>query len=147
MCFTPPGKLTPEAIADLDDTPGVYKVLPPNDKWPNGICRFLGTDKERVLFYGETGRLKGRLDDLLASIARGNGPHVEGNLIYILNEQVDRFEMREVMFCYKCEENEKAAKTKEQRLLKKYVQRFGELPPINSSIPNRYGDWPPHAQR
>lgn len=142
MCFSDPARLTEEAIDALDDKPAVYKAFPPNGQWPNGIPRLLGIDEERILFFGKTGRLRGRLNDLLTSIDRGDGPHVEGNLIHLLYHQAERFEIRQVMFSYKDRDTEEAATAEEERLIKKYVQRFGEVPPINTVIPNRYGDWP-----
>jgi len=141
VCFTPPVRLTPEAIADLANIPAAYKVFPPDGKWPKGIHRFLGIDNERVLFYGKTGDLKGRLKALLRSIGQKDG-HSEGNLIHILNREADGFGIQQVMFSYKAEDTEEAATEEEERLIKKYIQRFGEVPPINSAIPKRNGPWP-----
>jgi hypothetical protein len=30
----------------------------------------------------------------------------------------------------------------EERLIKDYFLRFGEVPPLNSAIPERYGEYP-----
>lgn len=142
MCFTAPTDLTPDAIAGLDDTPAVYKVFPPKSIRPKAIPRFLGNDEERVLFIGQSSRLKGRLNDFLGSMAGGNGPHVEGDLIYILNREIHDLNLQDVMFSYKVMPTQEAAENEEQSLIKRYVQRFGEVPPINSAIPNRNGPWP-----
>lgn len=141
MSFTPPEELNPEAIADLPQKPAVYRVLPLKGVWENGIPRFLGIDKERVLFYGETGRLRGRLGKLLKSMEQIED-HSEGNLIHILNREIHGFEMEGVTFSYDLQETKEEAEDMEEYLVKKYLQRFGEVPPVNTAIPKRYGDWP-----
>ena len=143
MCFTEPAELTREAIRQIPRNPAVpavYKILPPKAKWEKGIPRFLGTDKERILFYGQTGNLRDRLGALLRGMDHENG-HAEGNLIRILRREIPRFGLTEVLFSYREVASKEEAKDDEERLIKQYVRRFGEVPPINSAIPNRDGEW------
>ena len=67
-----------------------------------------------------------------------NGPHHEGNLLRILNENKVLNVKKVLVAWIKCENYSK----KEEHLIKKYVKKYGEVPPLNARIEKREDDWP-----
>jgi hypothetical protein len=70
--------------------------------------------------------------------------HSEGNLLYYLLRHSplnERFPHHQLEYRFRGEDNKAAAKSAEARLIKAYIREFGEVPPLNSAIPDRYGSW------
>lgn len=42
---------------------------------------------------------------------------------------------------FRKESDKEAAKLREARMIKEHIRKFGEAPPLNSAIPDRYGNW------
>ncbi len=87
----------------------------------------------------------------LRGLARGRG-HSEANLLRLLQKHshLNRlYPDGEIQFTYAKRAKREDAAEAEEVLLKEYVVRFGELPPLNAAIPNRYNwqSWEDAANR
>jgi hypothetical protein len=122
----------------------IYKVRLTNANHnPFSLERLLKVDDQGIICIGETGNMKRRRAQFLSAINGANG-HSEMNLVYYLNEYTDfkkKFEDAKFQYCF-CECTDKAeSKSEEEKLIKVYFKEFGEVPPLNSAIPNRYENW------
>lgn len=123
--------------------PAAYRVRLLKDGKPFQMNRLLGRDEEGLLSIGKTKDMEGRRAQFISGVVNGYG-HSEGNLLRLLvlysglKERVPSRPQIECQFLA-CKSEDEAIKT-EARLLKDYLCRFGELPPLNSAIPNRYDE-------
>jgi hypothetical protein len=104
---------------------------------PIKIPRFLKEDKDGILVIGETTQMERRRRYFI------NGSHSEGILWDKLKKYTGfekKFPNAVLAYCYSIIEDNKQAKSSESRLIKKYIIQYGEAPPLNSSIPDRYND-------
>jgi len=124
--------------------PAIYKVRL-TDASGNAfkLNRLLKTDDEGIMCIGHTSKMEQRRKQFLSAIKRANG-HSEMNLVYYLNAYTDfknKFEDAQFQY-YFCECSDVAeSKREEEQLIKAYFKEFGEVPPLNSSIPKRYENW------
>lgn len=126
--------------------PAVYKVRLIDS---SGSCcqlaRLLKADNEGVMCIGQTGNIEQRKKQFLTAIRRANG-HSSMNLVYYLNAYSDfpeKFKNAKFQYSfYRCSSIDES-KNRESTLIKSYFKKFGEVPPLSSSIPNRYSDWEP----
>jgi hypothetical protein len=122
----------------------VYQIRLSSESKPVVIARFLAEDSEGLLSIGMTNDMERRRRAFVRSLRKGRG-HSEGNLLWVLDRFSQHREWRcgaEYEYRYAPVENESVAHTQEELLLKRYFLRFGEVPPLNSAIPNRFGEWP-----
>lgn len=124
--------------------PATYKVrMVTDEEAPVPIPRFFSCDNSGLLVIGETSRMRNRRNGFVRGMNTGRG-HSEGNLFHFLIQHGSlnqRFPVHHLEFCYVPTVNKGAAKLAEERLIKRYVREFGEVPPLNSAIPNRYASW------
>jgi hypothetical protein len=123
--------------------PAVYQLRLVINGKPIRVPRLLASDKEGILVIGCTGNMDRRFRQ--AHIARMYGTGGSSlNLLYYFERFTDfgrafpgyDFEYRIVRL-----PKEDEAKAVESRLIKQYVCRFGDRPPLNSALPDRYGGW------
>jgi hypothetical protein len=122
---------------------GVYAVrLVSKGGRPRPIRRFLDRDGEGILCIGQSSNLEKRRTQFINGVLKRVG-HSEGNLLSIISEHAHRRSELEggISTLHWCIQYCPPRKTLEEKLIKNYVRRFGEAPPLNSVIPNRYGDW------
>jgi len=109
---------------------------------PIEIRRFLGIDRNGILCIGKTTQLASRRKQFIRGLG-GIFGHSEGNLLHIL-ETISPIEVkfpdREYEYSYAVVAIGDEDITEEEEI-KAYVKEFGEVPPLNSAIPNRFGDW------
>ncbi len=125
--------------------PAVYRIRIKIGGHPAHLRRFLDTDAAGILSVGMTGNMDARRKQFIRGLARGAG-HSEGNLLWLLvrysrlRRKLGSFVLQ---YQYASTRSREAAGRFETTLLKKYVKRFGEVPPLNSVIPSRYdkGGW------
>jgi hypothetical protein len=71
--------------------------------------------------------------------------HMAGIMIHILTKYCRAYRTAHgssiVQYRFQRHMSRVARKLREERLIKGYVRRFGEVPPLNSTIPNRHYDW------
>ncbi len=80
------------------------------------------------------------LRDFVRGLEHGRG-HSEANLLHILEKStpLKRVLPRRIyQYRFRPARNKADANKLEEGLIKRYVKRFGEVPPLNSAIPNRY---------
>jgi len=106
------------------------------------INRFLGTDEKGILSIGMTTGMEKRRRKLFSGL-RGNNVHSEAHLLFLLTEYSrlqTRHRERQYQLRFLPLGSRAQAKKTESRLIKDYVKRYGEVPPLNSAIPNRNDD-------
>jgi len=120
--------------------PGVYKIRLLIEGNPLTIPRFLGEDRSGLLSIGVSGNLEYRRQQFITGLRKGRR-HSEGNLLYLLKRYaaLER-KVGPCSFHYAfCSSNHRrTAEHLEGKLIKQYVKRYGEVPPLNSAIPDRY---------
>lgn len=124
--------------------PAVYKV---RLAYANGnactLGRLLKADDEGIMCIGHTRQMEQRRTQFVSAI-NGVGGHSEMNLVdYLKAHTIFRKRFKDANFQYsfcKCVDVAESKK-EEERLIKSYFKKFGEVPPLNSAIPNRYGNW------
>jgi hypothetical protein len=110
---------------------------------PLFVPRFLDVDKRGLLSIGETGNMESRRNKFINAVEKCSS-HSEGNLLHYLLRYTplnDRFPNHHIEYRYRGEDDKGTAKAAETRLIKAYIREFGEVPPLNSAIPDRYGSW------
>jgi hypothetical protein len=108
------------------------------------IARFLVPDPTGVLYIGERANMEQARIDILTGIDCWD-KHMAGIMIHILKRYSEGFRAQhsESRLQYRFEQHDSAEsrKQREEQLIKAYVLRFGEVPPLNSAIPNRHSGW------
>ena len=119
--------------------PAVYRVRLVVSSRPVAIPRFLATDMDGILSIGECSDLDRRRQQFVSGLNENSG-HSSGNLLYIL-ERFTRLRKthpdRMYEFSFGHTETKDEAKACQDQLLKRYIVRFGEAPPLNSAVPDR----------
>ena len=120
----------------------VYRIRLMNQQGPAMISRFLGADSNGILCIGKTNDMEKRRRQFVRGL-KGKFGHSEGYLMHIL-QKVSPFSALyantewQYSFAKVGSGEEEAVEAQE---IKAYVKEFGEVPPLNSAIPDRYGDW------
>src|SRR5579871_3300318 len=115
--------------------PAVYEFRLVASGRPIPIPRFLGTDEGGTLVYGCTGKFEQRYWQSQAARRSANGSSTM-NLLYYW-ERFTAMPRLYPDFAYEYRfaalETKKEAKLQESLLIKRYVCRFGDRPPLNSA--------------
>ncbi|MGA1979348.1 MAG: hypothetical protein ABSG99_02120 [Sedimentisphaerales bacterium] len=113
------------ALSEREDSP---KPIP--------MKRFTGTDGEGCLSIGETTDMETRRKQFMG------GSHSEGILLNIVKKYCRSYQKQFgnaiTIYSYAVVESEDVALKEERELIKKYIMDFGEAPPLNSAVPDRY---------
>ena len=121
--------LNDEEIKKVPAEPGAYKISRfGKNETPIEINRFFGMDKEGIIDIGESKNLRERLRSFKRNIENGKGGHMAGWRYHYLKLQN---KIPFLKFSYEvCKTKEEAYK-KENAMMKKYVEKHKELPPLN----------------
>jgi len=114
-----------------NDKGGVYKIIAFQGGQRISINRFLGTDKDGILYIGKATSFIDRVIELKKSIApdyNGKG-HICGRR-YKSNPKIAESFPYEVLFIELTESNK--PEELEKQLLNEYAKIFGEVPPLNA---------------
>lgn len=111
---------------------------------PVPVCvpRLLASDPMGIMSIGSTGNMQKRQGDFRRACRTCSG-HSSGNLVWYLRTRtafLDHFPGSRFEFTFRRYESVVQAEDAEEHMLKAYFCSFGEMPPLNSSIPRRYGD-------
>ena len=101
------------------------------------IPRFLGPDEDGLLCIGETSNMEKRRRNFARAVKRGRG-HSSGNLLCQLELAgllAPRWPGRIFEYSFAVAESKGDAIRLQDDLIEVYMRRFGEAPPLNSSIP------------
>jgi len=133
-------------VAVLFKCPGVYRIrLTDQQEKAMKISRFLGVDKEGLLAIGESKNVSRRIRQFYRAYSGQSFAHsVAERLFVLLFKRVNSESMlknsRLEFSCMKLKDKAEA-QIHEERSLKTYFKEFGELPPLNSSLPDKNVDW------
>jgi len=125
------------------DGPAVYELRLVTAAGPIPVPRFLAIDQRGLLAIGETGNMDSRRRQFIRATETCSG-HSEGNLLYYLLRHSPLNKVHpehRLEYRFRKEADKGAAKIGEARMIKAYIREFGEVPPLNSAIPDRYGNW------
>lgn len=125
-------ELTPANIQDLD-TPGVYRIFLFDSKGkPCAINRFIGSDSSGLIYIGaaEKTTIRYRLNAFLRSMdaAYRQDNHSGGKKVKERSVVANLVKNKRLFFSYLESLNAKKLETKE---LLKYIDKHGEVPPLN----------------
>ena len=134
---------------ELSKVSAVYKIrLSDSAGRPIPVGRLLGIDKKGVLAIGESVNLARRIKELYkAYIGDRFMRHSVGDRLFlVLVCQYSHFKTTyqnnsRVQFVVMKLSNKTEAETEEERLLKDYFKTYGELPPLNSLMPDKHIGW------
>lgn len=121
----------------------VYQLRLVVEGKPVPIPRLLGTDSEGILVIGCTGNMTRRYWQIqqARNFARGSST---ANLLFFWERYTPLsqvFTGFSYQYRYPRPSSFEEAKMTESRLLKQYVCKFADRPPLNSILPNRYEGW------
>lgn len=120
--------------------PAVYRIRLLASGSVAALLRLLGNDSDGIVNIGTTKSMESRRRQFTSGIAKCSG-HSAGNLVWYLNDRtrfLQAYSDATFEYAYRCFPTEEGANEFEETLIKAYFRRFGEVPPLNSSIPKRY---------
>lgn len=121
----------------------VYEVRIVVDGVPVRLGRILGTDPDGILVKGCTSRMTKRWRESHTARRRGYGSSTM-NLLYYLERYTPLprvYPTSQIKYRFRVMQSGEQAKSEEESMLKGYLTTFGELPPLNSVLPNRDGGY------
>jgi len=133
--------------ADIDtpagvDSPGVYLVRVAHGGKAMPVQRFLNFDPLGVINIGCTTSIEQRRRQFVAGRDTCNG-HSCANLLWYMRSYCRTSSLERglrLQFVFAAAATKTAAEETENRLIKSYYKRHGEVPPLNSAIPDRYDE-------
>ena len=127
----------PEFWHSLPSKPGVYTIIAlSNSNKPNALNRVGGIDKDGILYYGKTGNIQDRLRMLWRTIQKDYkaNAHPFGKRYKEFAILRKSFPISTLVVTFSIE---KSPEIVESKLIKYYVNKYGEVPPFNSAIPKK----------
>jgi len=121
----------------------VYKIRLSHNSLSVSIPRFLGVDTAGILCIGKTTNMENRRIQFIRGIQKGRG-HSEANLLHLLRHHsplMTTFPNHQYEYTFVQIQDFGEETVVEEAEIKAYVRTFGEVPPLNSAIPDRYGVW------
>ena len=122
---------------------GIYKIRLVKKGYPIEIPRLLDIDKDGILMIGSSTNIDRRIKCFRGAMNGGGHAHSAGQRLYLLRIYTnfsERYNNCEIQYSFASLPNENMSKDEEERLLKCYFKRYGEVPPLNNNLPNRI-DW------
>lgn len=131
---------------DQYEWPGVYKIrLADSRGHPIEIGRLLDKDKDGTLLIGESGSIASRISDFCRAYEEGKLTHSEGETLFLIRVKT-KFRRGicddcKIQFSARKLNDKTEGEEEEERLLKSYFIKYGELPPLNRNLPDRHVGW------
>ena len=135
---------------DISETPnyqgcGVYKIrLADAEGFPVEVPRFIDTDKDGILQICYSGNIKKGIYRFLRATEGKRYAHAEGIRLRVLKKYTnfeERYKDCKMQYSFKKQLNGGEARVEQERLLKCYVKKYGEVPPNNNNLPDKHIDW------
>jgi hypothetical protein len=135
---------------DIEENPnyegcGVYRVRLVNaEGFPIEIPRFTDTDKDGILQVCYSQNIRRGIYRFRAAAEGKKYTHAEGERLQLLKRHTnfeERYEGCKMQYSFKSQPNNREARVEQERLLKCYVKRYGEMPPNNNNFPDKHIDW------
>lgn len=125
---------------------GIYILrLANNQNHPITMGRFLHADKSGVLLIGKAKNVGSRLYYFYKSIIGEKFRHYPGNRLFLISMftefQKSVYADSRIQFTTRRMKDVEEATREEERLLKCYFIKFGELPPLNSELEDKLIKW------
>ena len=117
----------------------VYKVRLLSGGKVMPLDRFLGSDPKGILAFGMASSMEHRRRDFVAGISNSKRS-AEANLLHAIEVYSffnQRFRHCSYEYSFQKTPNRYEARTEYIRLMKAYAKRFGEVPPLNSTLPDK----------
>lgn len=127
------GGVTKEKIPSK---PGVYLVRWGNRNKP--IPRLLGVDKKKIMYTGHSKDIQRRIgQEFIPPYINNEAGKHSGIFTFYFTGLMEKIELEELEMNWITYETKTMAQTQEFYLLKSYIDRYGELPPINRQTARR----------
>jgi hypothetical protein len=124
---------------------GVYKIRLANPEgFPVEIPRFIDTDKDGILQICYSENIKRGVYRFHRATEGKKYTHAEGEKLQLLKKYTnfkERYKGCKMQYSFKKQPNKGEARVEQERLLKCYVKKYGEVPPNNNNFPDKYIDW------
>jgi hypothetical protein len=124
---------------------GVYKIrLVDPEEFPVNIPRFIDTDKEGILQICYSDNIKRGIYRFLRATEGKRYTHAEGERLQLLKKYTnlkERYKDCKMQYAFKKQATRKEARIEQERLLKCYIRKYGEVPPNNNNFPDKHIDW------
>jgi hypothetical protein len=111
---------------------------------PIEIPRFLDNDKEGILQISHSENIQKGIKFFNGAIEGKKYTHAEGQRLYLIKRYTDflkKFHNYKIQYSLKKLATKREAKEEQELLVKYYVKKYGEVPPINSNLPDKYINW------
>ena len=121
---------------------GVYEIrLVDSGGHPVEIARFLDKDKDGILAIGEAGEVGRRIGQFYKAYEGHSFKHSEAERLFLIRNRT-KFERGiynncKIQFTARKLADKAEAVKEEEGLLKSYFAKYGELPPLNSRMPDK----------
>ncbi len=135
---------------DIEENPdfegcGVYKVrLVDSMGVPFGIQRFLDSDKDGILQISRSENIRKGINFFRGALRGKKYANAEGRRLYFIKSYTNLLEMfrnYRLQYSFMQWADKKEARIEQEKLLKWYIKRYGEAPPINNNLTEKYIDW------
>ena len=124
---------------------GIYQIrLADAEGFPVAIPRFVDTDKDGILQVCCSENIKRGIYRFFAATEGKRYTHAEGERLQLLKRYTnlkERYKDCKLQYSFKKQPNRREARIEQERLIKCYVKRYGEVPPNNNNFPDKYIDW------
>jgi len=135
---------------DIWETPnyqgcGVYKIRLADAKgFPVEVPRFIDTDKDGILQICYSENIKKGIYRFLRATEGKRYTNAEGERLQLLKKYTNlkkSYNDCKMQYSFKKQASGKEARMEREKLLKCYVKKYAEVPPINKNFPDKYIDW------
>jgi hypothetical protein len=112
--------------------------------FPVKIPRFIDTDKEGILQICHSENIKRGIYRFRRATEGKKYNHAEGERLQLLKKYTnfrERYKDCKMQYSFKEQLNRREARVEQERLLKCYVKKYGEVPPNNNNFPDKHIDW------
>lgn len=124
---------------------GVYTIrLANSDGFPIEIPRFIDTDKNGILQICYSENIKRGIYRFIGATDGKRYTHAEGERLQLLKKYTnfeERYRGCKMQYSFKEQLNRREARIEQERLVKYYVKKYGEVPPNNNNFPDKHIDW------
>ncbi len=124
---------------------GVHKIRLVDSKgYPVEIPRFIDTDKDGILQICYSENIRRGIYRFRGATEGKKYTHAEGQRLQLLKKYTnfkERYEGCRMQYSFKKQASTREARVEQERLLKCYVKKYGEVPPNNNNFPDKHIDW------
>jgi len=123
----------------------VYKIrLADSNGSPIKIPRFLDKDEDGILVIGQSENIERRIGYFRGAMEGKEYAHAEGQRMHLIKNFPSFMESHsdcKIQYSFKNLPSKSEAEREEERLLKCYFKRYGEVPPVNNNLPGEKVGW------